>query len=464
MKREFPKNFWWGAATSGPQSEGRFNKRHANIFDHWFDSNPEDFHNQVGPDTASNFYNSYKEDIQLMKKIGLNSVRTSIQWSRLIDDLELATLNEDGVHFYNNIIDSFIEVGIEPVMNICHFDLPVELLEKYNGWESKHVIELYTRFAEQCFKLFGDRVKYWFTFNEPKVIIDGGYLYGFHYPKKIDGKKAVQASYNLCLASAKAIKKFRDLEMDKKGCKIGTILNLTPSYPATNSSEDLDASRISDLWCNKLFLDSAIKGVFPDELVEMLIKDGVIWETTSEELQIIKENTIDILGVNYYHPKRVQRPSISPDSLTVDWLPNRYYDSYNMPGSRMNVDRGWEIYPKALYDIGITIRDEYGNIPWFVSENGMGVSREERYLREDGMIHDDYRIQFIKEHLEWLYQSIEEGSNCFGYHMWTPIDCWSWANSYKNRYGFISTNVHTQMKTIKKSGYWFLEVASSNQI
>ena len=186
MKIDFPKDFWWGAATSGPQSEGRFNKKHANVFDYWYEVEPAAFFDQVGPDTASNFYNSYKEDIAMLKEIGLNSFRTSIQWSRLIDDLEEGTVNEDAVRFYNAVIDECLAQGIKPVINLLHFDLPVVLQHKYGGWESKHVVDLFAKFARQCFRLFGDRVSDWFTFNEPLVIVDGAYLYQFHYPKIVD--------------------------------------------------------------------------------------------------------------------------------------------------------------------------------------------------------------------------------------------------------------------------------------
>ncbi|MBM7710050.1 glycoside hydrolase family 1 protein [Enterococcus lemanii] len=458
---EFPKKFWWGAATSGPQSEGRFDKKHANMFDYWYEIEPEVFYKQQGPDTASNFYNSYKKDIQLMKECGLNSVRTSIQWTRLIDDLETNTVNSEAVDFYNRVIDEFIAQGIEPIINLHHFDLPVELYHKYGGWESKHVVDLFVGFATQCFKHFGDRVKYWFTHNEPMVVVEGEYLYEFHYPKIVDGKKAVQVAYNLQLASSKAIEAFRTSGF--KESQIGIILNLTPLYPATEESADLLASHQADLWINRFFMDASVKGQFPTELVAMLQKEDALWSYTDEELAIIAENTVDQLGINFYHPHRVERPEFSPNSLAVDFMPNKYWKDYEMPGRRMNVDKGWEIYPKALYDIAKDIQENYGNISWFVSENGMGVSNEERYL-VDGRIEDDYRIQFISEHLYWLNQAIQEGANCHGYHLWTPIDCWSWMNAYRNRYGLISTNIHTQVKTIKKSGYWFKELSETGQL
>lgn len=461
IELKFPKDFWWGAATSGPQLEGRFNKKHANIFDYDFEKFPEHFWHGIGPDVASNFYNDFREDIRLMKKAGLNSVRTSIQWSRLIDDLEEGTVNPEAVEFYNAVIDEFLSNGIRPIINLHHFDLPVELLHKYGGWANKQVISFYVKYAEQCFRLFGDRVSDWFTHNEPMVVVEGGYLYQFHYPDLVDGKLAVQVAYNLQLASSLAIQKYREVNQNSDG-KIGIILNLSPNYPASQDKEDIAAAHFADLWQNRLFMDASVKGKFPNELVEILTKDGVLWNSTLEELETIKNNKVDMFGVNFYHPNRAQRPHYSPDSLTVDWLPNKYFDDYKMVGARMNVDKGWEIYPQTLYNIAKNIQKNYGNIPWFVSECGIGVSNEDRYLNRDGLIEDDYRIQFVQEHLYWLHKAIDEGANYYGFHLWTPIDCFSWRNSYRNRYGLISVNIHTQKKCLKKSAYFFKNLAEKS--
>ena len=185
-----------------------------------------------------------------------------------------------------------------------------------------------------------------------------------------------------------------------------------------------------------------------------------MWNSTKKELQVIKNNTVDFLGVNYYQPRRVKAREEEYSGET--WAPEKYFDNYDMPGKRMNPHRGWEIYPKAIYDIAKNVQENYGNIKWFISENGMGVEGEEKFKNAEGIIEDDYRIEFIIEHLEWLHKAIEEGSNCVGYHLWTPIDCWSWLNSYKNRYGFISLDLETQKKTIKKSGRWIKEVSKNN--
>lgn len=461
MKVTFPVDFWWGGATSGPQNEGRFHKPHVNVFDYHYDTKPEDFFRYVGPDVASDFYHLYESDIALFKDLGFNSLRTSIQWTRLIDDLEEGSLNPEGVAYYNRVIDALLAAGIRPIINLHHFDLPIELYERYGGWESKHVVELFVKFACRAFECFGDRVTDWMTFNEPMVVVEGQYLYGFHYPMLVDGKKAVQVAYNLQLASAKAIQAYRQINQNPAG-RVTIALNLTPAYPASQTEEDLAAAHFANLFVNRLFLDASVKGHFPEELVAILAKDGVLWEATPEELAIIRDNRVDYIGVNYYHPHRVKAPEISPNSLTVDWMPQRYFNDYQMPGRRMNVDKGWEIYPQALYDIAKNLQDNYDNIPWFVSENGIGVSREERYLDQTGIIQDQYRIQFFSEHLYWLNRAMQEGANCFGYHVWTPVDGWSWLNAYKNRYGLISNDIHTQTRTVKKSGWWFKDLTANH--
>lgn len=461
IAHQFPKGFWWGAATSGPQAEGRFHKAHRNVFDYWYDTDPKAFFDEVGPNVASNFYNDYEDDIRLMKEVGLNSVRTSIQWSRLIKDFETGETDPDAVHFYNNLIDAFLKNGIRPILNLHHFDLPVELYEKYGGWTSKHVVDLFAIFAKKCFELFGDRVKDWTTFNEPMVVVEGEYLYQFHYPLLVDGKQAVQCIFNLNLASAKAIKIFHASECARLGGRIGIVINLTPAYPRSDDPADVAAADFAETFKNKSFLDPAVKGVFPAKLVEVLTRDGVLWDATADEMKTIHDNTVDFLGVNYYQPFRAKAKESAFDD-SKGWLPDKYFDTYEMPGRRMNPYRGWEIYPKAIYDVAINVRDNYGNIPWYISENGMGVEGEEKFIGEDGVVADDYRIDFIREHLEWLHKGIEEGSNCFGYHLWTPIDCWSWSNAYKNRYGLIALDLATQKKTIKKSGRWFRELAENN--
>lgn len=460
MNYRFPEGFWWGSAISGPQTEGRIKDdgKGDNIWDHWYREDPSLFFDQVGPEETSAVYSHYKEDIQLMKATGHNSMRTSIQWSRLFPEGR-GNINPKAVAFYNDYIDELIANDIEPFINLYHFDMPLALQE-IGGWENKEVVEAYVNYAKTCFELFGDRVKKWFTHNEPIVPVEGGYLYKFHYPAVVDMKRAVQVAYHESLASAKAIKVYRDLNLDGE---IGIILNLTPSYPRdANNPEDVKAASLADAFFNRSFLDPAIRGVFPEDLVSLLKDLDYLPDYTAEELAIIKENTIDLLGINYYQPRRIKQKE-SSERLSDKPMPDDYFDNYIWPDRKMNPYRGWEIYEKGIYDCLINVRDHYGNIPCFISENGMGVEGEAKFKNADGMIEDDYRIDFLKGHLTYVHQAIEEGCNVKGYHLWTCMDNWSWMNAYKNRYGLISVDLDNDKKrTIKKSGYWFKEVSDQN--
>lgn len=453
---KFPEGFLFGTATSATQSEGgQTDGKTSNIWDFWYKEEPYKFHNKIGPEKTSNFYFDYKENVKLLEETGQNSYRTSISWSRLIPAMD-GKVNTKAVDFYKKYFKEIKDRGIKLFINLFHFDMPM-YLQEIGGWANKEVVEKYVSYAETCFKLFGEYVDRFFTFNEPIVHVECGYLYQYHYPCEVNPKKAVQVAYNTQLASAKAIRALREIDKDKK---IGIILNLTPAYPRSNHKNDLDAARIADLFAQKSFLDPSVYGKYPKELVEIIKKEKLMPDYTEEELKIIEENTIDFLGVNYYQPLRVMENPYTYKEGAI-FMPEKYYLNYDMPGRRMNPYRGWEIYPEAIYDIAINIRDNYKNIDWFISENGMGVEDEDRF-RKDSRIEDDYRIDFIKEHLTYLHKAIEEGANCKGYHLWTFIDNWSWLNAYKNRYGLVEYKLDTGERIIKKSGLWFKKLTENN--
>lgn len=455
----FPQEFWWGSAASATQTEGAadLDGKGQNIWDYWYEQQPERFFDGVGPEKTSQFYTKYKEDIQLMKEIGHNSFRMSISWSRLFPNGR-GNINSKAVDFYNRVINEFIENQVEPFVGLFHFDMPMEL-QKIGGWANREVVDAYVDYASTCFELFGDRVKKWFTHNEPIVPVEGGYLYDFHYPTEVDFGKAVQVGYHTILSSAKAIKAYKEIGQDGK---IGIVLNLTPSYPRSQHPADVKASVIADAFFNRSFLDPSVKGEFPEELVQILKEEGYMPVMEDGDMDIIKNNTVDLLGVNYYQPRRVKAKENLPNPESP-FMPDRYFDNYVMPGRKMNPHRGWEIYEKGIYDILVNLKDNYGNIECFISENGMGVEGEEKFRDEEGIIQDDYRIEFIQDHLKWVHQAIQEGSNVKGYHLWTFMDNWSWTNAYKNRYGFVSVNLNKDgERTIKKSGKWFKTVAENN--
>lgn len=455
LKYTFPNDFWWGSASSATQIEGSDNGiKGKDIWDHWYQSEPNRFFDQIGPGQTSDFYHRYQEDIKNMKQTGHNSFRLSISWSRLIPGGK-GEVNQQAVDFYRDVIDQLLAHEIEPFVNLFHFDMPYPLQE-LGGWENRQVIDAYLDYATIAFELFGDRVKKWFTFNEPIVPVEGGYLYDFHYPNIVDFKKAIQVAYHTMIAHKKAVQYYHG----NFNGEIGIILNLTPSYPRSQHPADLKAAHLCDLLFNRSFLDPAVKGEYPKDLIELLATYDLLPQIEPDDEQLIRDHQIDLLGVNYYQPRRVKAKENLPNPASPI-MPEWFFDSYDMPGRKMNPYRGWEIYEKGIYDIMVNLKDNYGNIPSFISENGMGVENEERFVN-NGQIEDDYRIDFIKGHLKWLHKAILAGCNVKGYHLWTFLDNWSWMNAYKNRYGFYAVDINTQKRTAKKSAKWFAKIAEQN--
>lgn len=455
---KFPDNFLWGAAASGPQTEGFTNKANKSVWETWFDLEPDRFYNHYSNYVACDTYNRFKDDVKLMKDISMNSFRTSIQWSRLIEDFETGKVSEDAVRFYREYFTEMKNNGIQVVMGLYHFDMPTYLIDTYGGFESKKVVELYADYAQICFENFADLVDMWSTFNEPIVPVEGCYFDGFHYPNKIDAKMGIQVAYNTMLASAKAIERFKAGNFPGE---IGVVLNLTPSYPRSNHPADELAARRADLIFNHSFMEPAVYGTFPKELTELLAEDNLLPETTEEEKAIFKANICDFVGVNYYVPRRVKAPmkQAHPDSPLHY---SKYFDNYDMPGSRNNPHRdNNEIYPKAVYDIAKIVQEQYGNIKWYIAEIGISITNEDALIT-DGMVDDSFRTDLFIEHMIQLHKAIEEGSNCFGVHQWTFIDNWSWLNSHKRRYGFYYLDLDTRERHIKKHALWFKELCENN--
>lgn len=454
---QFPNNFIWGAAASAPQTEGSNNidGKSQNTWDYWFETEPQHFDADIGPQITSDVYNRYKDDVQLMADMNLNSYRTSISWTRLLPDGK--TVNPKAVAYYRDYFQTMLDKGVKPIINLFHFDMPMWMMEK-GGWINPEVADHFAYYAQVCAQEFGDLVEMWTTFNEPIVHVECSYIYEFHYPAEVNFKKAIIAGYHTILAHAKAIAAMKSVN---ESLEVGTILNLTPVFGRSDSKEDVEAARIARLLNITSFIDGMVTGEFSQELIDLLKEYDLLPETAASDLEIIKNNTAEFLGVNYYQPKRVQAPEVIKTEVLV---PEDLYEPYVWPERRMNPYRGWEIYPEAIMDIAMMLKNEYKNIPWYLSENGMGVADEERFMNDEGMIVDDYRIEFIYDHLAVLHEAIAQGANCFGYHMWTFVDCWSWLNGYRNRYGYYRIDLETQERSAKKSSFWMADLIKSQKV
>ena len=458
-----PEDFIIGAAASAWQTEGWSGKKAGqdSYLDAWYKNDRHVWHNGYGPAVATDFINRYREDVALMKAAGLTHYRTSINWSRFLTDYETAAVDEEYAAWYDNLIDEMRAQGIEPMLCLEHYELPAALLEQYGGWGSKKVVELYVRYAERVFERYAGKVTRWFTFNEPIVVQTRVYLDALRWPYEQNTHKWMQWNHHKNLATAKVVRLFRE-----KGYAgtVGTILNPEVTYPRSSAAHDVRAAEIYDLFFNRVFLDPAIKGEYPAGLLALLEKHGVEWDYTADELRIIAENCVDEVGINLYYPHRVKAPSRAwhPDT---PFHPAFYFEHFELPGRRMNPSRGWEIQPQIVYDMAMRMKNEYGNFPWFIAENGMGIEGEARFKNSDGQIQDDYRIRFIGEHLYQALRAREDGANCLGYMLWAFTDNVSPMNAFKNRYGLIEIDLeNNRARRMKKSAHWFRALRDSRRL
>lgn len=464
LQSTLPDDFFFGAAMSGPQTEGAWcsGGKLENLWDTWSNENLDDFYNRVGSYAGNDFMARYREDLELMAQLGLTTYRTSIQWSRLIT--AEGEINPEGAAWYHELFRASREAGLECFVNLYHFDMPTFLFRR-GGWERREVVEAYARYAELAFREFGQEVRFWFTFNEPTVEPEQRYQEGVWYPKLHDFGRARTVQYHISLAHALGVAAFRRAQAAgevRADAKIGLINAFTPTYTREDPTPaDLEAVRMIGGINNRWWLDLITAGHLPEDVTETLAARGVALPVRPGDDAILAGGVVDWLGCNYYHPTRVQAPASDTDA---HGLP-RFADEYVWPEARMNESRGWEIYPQGLYDFGIDVRDNYPGLEWFVSESGIGIMDEHKHRGADGRIEDPYRMEFVRDHLAWVAQAIAEGSPCRGYHYWGLIDNWSWSNAYKNRYGFVEVDLMDgYRRRLKRSADWLSEVARTHRL
>ncbi|MEY8353536.1 glycoside hydrolase family 1 protein [Lachnospiraceae bacterium 54-53] len=455
-----PEGFFLGAAASAWQTEGWKGKKDSqdSYIDRWYKENREVWYDGYGPAMATDFIKRYKEDIFHMKEIGIHCYRTSLNWSRFLVDYEKVIVDEEYAAYYSDMIDECVKNGVTIMVCLEHYEVPYKLMEQYGGWNSRHVVDLFVCYAKKAFEYFGDKVKYWFVFNEPVVVQTRVYLDALRWPFHQDSTIWMQWNYNKALATARVMEAYKKSGFKRAECRLGTIINVESAYARSDSGEDQKAAYMYDLFYNKVFLDPALKGRYEEGFFDLLKKYDIMVETEERDEEIILENQVDWVGINLYHPNRVKFRSTAVNE-GAPFHPNFFYEEFDLPGRKMNAFRGWEIYPKIIYDFGMRMKSEYGNKEWFVAESGMGVQNENQYKDRQGMIQDDYRIDFIRKHLYYALKAAGEGSNIKGYMLWAFTDNVSPMNAFKNRYGLIEIDLEdNRNRHLKKSAYFYKKV------
>jgi 6-phospho-beta-glucosidase len=459
---KFSNDFLFGAASASYQIEGAWNENGKGL-SNWdvFSKIPGKTFEGTNGDIAIDHYHRYKEDIKLMAEMGLESYRFSISWPRIIPN-GIGEVNQKGIEFYNNIIDECLKYGIVPFATLYHWDLP-QVLEEKGGWTNKETIESFVKYSEICYKAFGDRVKHWITFNETVVFCGLGYLAGAHPPAIVgDINKYFQATHNVFLAHAKSVELYKTL---KQYGEIGITHVFSPAFSIDDKEENLLAAEHANKVDMHWYYDPILKGEYPKYVVDLISKKGITIDWTSEELEIIKRaaDKNNFIGLNYYQPQRVMKNNIdeqversrenstgAPGNPSFDG----FYRTVKMDDNQYT-KWGWEISPEAFLDGLRMLKERYGDVKIYITENGLG---DEDPIIE-GQVVDIPRIKFIETHLRAVKSAIKEGINLKGYYAWSAIDLLSWLNGFKKQYGFIYVDHKNNLNRKKKASfYWYKNV------
>lgn len=460
--KEFPKNFLWGASTSAYQVEGRGDGDGKGLSVIDMCEHPEktsDF------EVASDHYHRYKEDVKLFAEMGLRAYRFSIAWTRIIPQ-GTGEVNEKGIEFYNNLIDELVKYDIEPIATMYHFDLPYALEEK-GGWGNRETIEAFTEYATVLFESFGSKVKYWVTINEQNTMILHPGAIGIPKGNGLPTKKQLyQQNHHMILAQAKVMKLCHEMCPNSK---IGPAMNTTAMYQETCHPEDAIAAHNWESIRCWSFLDLVVSGRYNRLTWSYLMDRGL--EPTIEEgdMDIIKNSKPDFIAINYYSTATIAASKNDPSDISA-----RAGDQQIMLGEQgvyraaenPYVDKtkyGWIIDPVGLRMTLRKVCERYG-LPILITENGIGAPD---LLEQNDVINDDYRIEYIKKHIEQIQLAITDGVDVMGYCPWSAIDVVSTHQGYAKRYGFIYVNrdefdLKDVKRIKKKSFYWYKNMIATN--
>jgi beta-glucosidase len=440
----FPDSFLWGAATSAYQIEGSTlaDGAGSNIWRR-FSHTPGLTEDGDTGDIACDHYRRYRSDVDVMAELGLNAYRFSIAWARVLPD-GMGQVNQKGIDFYSRLVDALLEKGITPNATLYHWDLP-SALDDRGGWLNRDIANWFAEYAEVMFEALGDRVKMWATINEPWVISDGGYLYGKLAPGHRNLFEAPIASHNILRSHGQAVEVFRS--SDASDGRIGLVVNLEPKYPASDSSDDVAATARADAYMNRQYLDPVFRRRYPEEMKDIFGEAWIEWSV--DDMNAIAQ-PIDFLGVNYY-----TRGVMSHDA---ERLPERTVRVLQEASAYTHI--GWEVYPAALTRILLWIKERYGEIPLYITENGAAFPDPPSPV--DGKVEDPQRVEYLRGHISAVRDAMRSGADVRGYFAWSLLDNFEWSHGYSKRFGIVHVDYATQARTIKSSGRYYSDVVRSN--
>lgn len=439
MSARLPDDFLFGTSTAAYQIEGAWDAdgKGESIWDR-FCHTPGKVKNGDTGDVACDHYHRFEADLDLAVGANMRAYRFSIAWTRLFPD-GIGARNEAGFAFYDRLVDACLARGLEPWPCFYHWDFP-QALQDRGGWANRDSVGWYVDYAAAATERLKDRCARFVMFNEPSIFTTLGNLFGIHAPGIRDMATYGAAVHHVNLATAEGLRRLRAVAPN---AGLGTVLALNAFAPASDSAEDRAAATYAEALMNRNFADPLFHGRYPDAAMAVVgphIRDG--------DLERLRER-VDFLGVNHYTRTRIAH---SPKS-GMSWLPPE-------PGAPVTAF-GWEIWPQGLRDILIWVRDNYGAVPLYVTENGMaGAERR----RPDGRIDDQDRIDYLRGYIGGVAQAIEAGVDVRGYLVWSLIDNFEWAEGYSKRFGLVEIDYATLERRPKRSYDWYARLAGTKTL
>lgn len=436
-KHNFGNNFKWGTAVSAYQIEGAHDHhdKGPSIWD-IFSSKKKNIISGHNGNIACNFYHSFSEDLCLMKSMNIKNFRFSISWPRLMPDG--IHINPQGVSFYSKLIDTCLELGIEPWVTIYHWDLPHEL-EKKRGWTNREILNWFSNYVQLCAKYFGDRVKYWIVLNEPMVFTGAGYFLGIHAPGRKGLKNFIPAMHHTALCQAEGGRILKDM---LPSCEVGTTFSCSHIDPLSLKEKDVKAAARIDALLNRLFIEPSLGLGYP--LEELKALKGVEKYFFSNDETKLKFD-FDFIGIQNYTREIVKYSMFTP-----------YLQASIVTAIQRNVKvttTKWEVYPPGIYHLLKKFNAYPGVKKIIITENGAAFPDR----LENGEINDQQRLTYLQDYITQVHKAKSEGVKVEGYFVWSFMDNFEWAEGYHPRFGLVYVDFDTQERRVKRSGQWYSE-------
>jgi len=448
---EFPKNFKWGTATASYQIEGGVYEdgKGESIWD-VFSHTPGKVKNNENGDIACDHYHLWQKDIDLMKSLGYKSYRLSLSWPRIIPD-GVGKINQAGIDFYNKVIDALLKAEIEPFVTLYHWDLPSALPD---AWLNRAIVDAFADYSGAVLKALGDRVKTWFTINEPLCASHLSYSWGEHAPGMRDLSKGLLAAHHLLLAHGKAVQEVRSAWQD---AQVGIVLNMSCVNNDPDAPVSEDIIRHIDGETNRWFIDPIYGRGYPQDMLEDYVEMGALGSKSPDfikpgDMALIAQPT-DLLGINYY--TRIFASAPDEDQRETHTFVRKQFPPEQI------TEMDWEVYPQGFFDILYRVHQEYYPKQIMVTENGASYSDGPD---ESGKVHDQRRIDYFQTHLQALWQAIQAGAPVTAYIAWSLMDNFEWAHGYGQRFGLVFVDYKTLQRIPKDSAYWYAQVIKQNGV